>query len=1068
MSLPSAPTGVYTIAFRNKIEIRWVQNPETVRGYNVYNSMTSGSGVSGYVKLNNTLIEEYSEVRKEIITSNTTVTESGNQRTTTVEETVQDVFVYLYTHENLTEEKKQYYVITAVNELGEEGPYSIEIDGTPLIIDTEIVEEPLRTQADISLDYITNLLQREPKLDVKPGQVTRQLHIDPVSREIAYAYVRTYWGSIKQSFLTLDVFDDADGDRISDSVSTSTDKQLLKEAYFLETDDDTQDMIDFAYDKLAADTNTVRKEPTKSTGIATFYTEVAPTVDMTVNVGEEISTVPTEVEPAVKFVTLSSDTIEVANLNNFFSQARQRWEIQISIEAVEAGASGNVNADTIINTNVGGFQVTNLASTFGGTDEESNANLSDRGQLAFVGLDVGTASGYQKTVAAISSVTGVIIVDAEHPMMQRDYDDVRKKHVYGKVDIYIKGGSLVQQQDTVGFLYKQLIDETFQIINSTDMIIRTSNTSVTISKPIFSVAQIRNVSKGSDYDLTGNWTVQKNAIEMVKIIDVTMDLTLGRMSFVNPLNFGDVITADYDYKADVTGEVIIDPAIGGEVNFTLDYFPVVKNSYTIYKNGVALIETVDYVLTLANGFLQLTSGLAPGDALTADYVYITSVVGEIVISSATGGETTADLDNNNVLESFQIYPDGITIDLEETNVINASIGMDITDVITVTYRYRDSDPIVLLKQPADSIISIESSVGGFLTETVNYTFNDIDDILLEGNSIRAQRSVQIIYGNGIPAGDLLTGTESVVLINNEFTELSRKGIDTESIVVKDQTDTIIYTRNLDYVVQEEEEGENVKIARGITTTIPNGATVNIYYDYGELLTILYNTNPLVEIVQEKIQVVRHVTADVLVKLVLETKVDFEISAVIKSNSDETVVSSAIRTAISNEIFKKRLGEGIAQSDIIRVIEEVIDVESVLVPLTKMVKADGTQISREPILVPFTLYQSSVVNSYTTGPNALLQKTLGSNETNGFYGVFEDDRSLTLVSDANDVDNAAGQAFISSSGEVIISTIDSDSPNAHSYSVSYVVSGETGAKDMVISDLEYLSVGEIVIATAFGQ
>jgi hypothetical protein len=594
------------------------------------------------------------------------------------------------------------------------------------------------------------------------------------------------------------------------------------------------------------------------------------------------------------------------------------------------------------------------------------------------------------------------------------------------------------------------------------MIISTSNPLVTVTKPIFSVTKIRNATKGSDYDVLGNWTVLKNSVDMTKILEVSLNLETGEISFVDPLVFGDVITANYDYKVTVTGEVIIDPALGGEVNFTLDFFPVVKHSYTIYKNGVALVENTDYVITLANGFIQLVTGLSPGDILTADYQYIVSVSGEIVISSASGGETSANLVNTNILESLIINSDGVTLDIEETNVINNSIGMDITDNIQVTYRYRDSDPITLLNQPADSIISVVGSVSGALTEGINYTFNKIDDILLEGNSIRADRTIQIIYASGIPIGDLISSNEDIVLINNEFTELTQKGIDTETLIVKDNTKT--YIKNFDYVIKGEEDGKNVQIARAITTTIPNGGTVNVAYQYGELITITYNVNPLVQIVQDELEVVRHVTADVLVKEVLQTQIDFEIAAVLNSNSDEIKASSDIRTAISNEVDKHKLGIGIAQSDVIRVIEEVTNVKSVIVPLTKMVKADGTQINREPITVPFSLYQSNVVDSYTTGINILLQKTLGSNAGDGFYAIFEDDRPLVLVSSANDVDNAAGQGFISSDGEVIVSTIDSDSPDSHKYTVSYVVSGETGAKDIVITDLEYISVGEIVITT----
>ena len=299
MAVPSPATGLSTTAYRNKIEIRWVQNPDTVKGYNVYNTTTSGGGESGYVKLNTTLIEQYSEVRREVVSTQETITESGSMRTTVTEETLEDVYVFLYTHDNLTEETRQYYVVTAVTEAGEESPYSIEVDNTPLVISTELVTEPLRTDADISLDYIATLLEREPKLDVKPGSVTRQLHIDPNSREIAYVYVRRDFISRSQSFLSLNAIEDADDDRISDDVSTSSYKTLLKEAYFLTEDSDVQELIDAAYDREAANAGTFRQSAVKARGEVTFYTEVAPTVDVSVNAGEEVSTVPTETTSAV-------------------------------------------------------------------------------------------------------------------------------------------------------------------------------------------------------------------------------------------------------------------------------------------------------------------------------------------------------------------------------------------------------------------------------------------------------------------------------------------------------------------------------------------------------------------------------------------------------------------------------------------------------------------------------------------------------------------------------------------------------------------------------------------------
>jgi uncharacterized phage protein gp47/JayE len=1063
--IPSPPTGITVVAYSNKVEIRWVKNPETdVQGYNVYNSTTSGGGFSGYVKLNNSLIETYSEIRKDVINKQETVEETSTTKTTTIVEQFVDTYIYEYIHQNITEKTKQYYIITAVNSLGEESVLSIEVEATPLTIPTEVFETPIRTQNDISLDYITELLEREPNLDVKPGTIIRQLHVDPNSREMSWAFIREDFAMRSQSFLNLRALDDADQDGVSDSVSSSTYKTQLKQAYFFDTDAEVQELIDDSFDALASNYGEARQGAIKSSTNAVFYTTIVPTTDITVPLSEIVSTIPTETQIAIQFITLSSRTMEVSRIEEYYNPISQRYELSIPIQAVEPGLSGNVNANTIVNTNIAGLSVTNPESAFGGEDEESNSDLADRVQLSFVGLDVGTAYGYKRTCTEIPNVRDVIVVAAGDSLMQRDYDETRKKHVYGKVDIYIRGGENAQTEEQVGFLYKQLVNETFTIIDASDMLIQTNNVLVTSTTPIYEVTSIRNISVGENYDLLGNWMVAKNGTTLLKGSQINIDLTSGELTFSSPLEVADVITAWYQYKVTVIDEEIINPAGGGEVSFSLDHYPIVKRSYSIEKNGIILVETVDYNLTLANGFLVLTQALQTGDVLTANYQYIVTIpsTSPETVLVASGGEITADLAHANVLESILIGFDGLTLNLEKNNEINAGIGMLSTSLITVTYRYRDSVPIILTTQPVDDILSITGSISGTLEPNVNYELNKIDDILLEGNSSKATRSVSIKYANGIPSGELATSFEDFVMINNEYRELGVYGIDTESIIVK-QDDTI-YLRNNDYLVLPETQGKRVQLARSKTSTIPNGSEVQVIYNHGEILSIAYETNPLIKIVQEEIETSRHITADVLVKQVLETKVDLDISVVLLPDSDSLQATSDIRTALSNEFNKLRLGESIAQSDVIRAIEEVANIKSVVVPLAKMVKANGTQINRETIASTFTIYQQSTVDSYTTGPGALLCKTLGNIAKDGFYAIFEDDRPLTLITDKNDVDSAAGQGFIGSDGEIVLSTLSSDSPTLHTYTVSYVVNGETGSSDINITSLEFLSLGEVVITT----
>jgi hypothetical protein len=1065
--LPTPPTGLYVVAFSSQVQINWVQNLETdIQGYNVYNSTTSGGGLSGYIKLNNTLVEAISKVQQNLLSTQEIVQQTGDVKTTTVVQNFEQVNVFSFLHQNITENTTQYYVVTAVNTSGEESVTSIELQAIPLTISTEVATIPTRTQNDISLDYITELLERSPLLDVKPGSVIRQLHVDPNSLEMYWAFVRENFAMKSQSFLNLRQLDDSNGDRISDPVSSSSYKQLLKLAFFFTSDDQVQTLIDQSFDALASNYGKTRLGATFSTTDVTYYTTTIPSTDLSVALGDPVSTTPTETQSSITFNTLSSGIMQVSQINNYYNAVTKRYELVIPVQAAIAGLNGNVNANTIINTKTTGFSVINPKSAFGGIDEESNADLADRVQLSFVGLDVGTVYGYKRTCTQISGVRDVIVVTAGDSLMQRDYDEVRKKHVYGKVDIYIRGGENAQTQDNVGFLYDQSNDEQFTILvplstspSPNYAIIETQNINVTTSSPIYMVSRIFKDTAGQDYDILGNWTVYKNSISLDKSTEVDVDLTTGQITLLNPLTAGDFVTADYQYKVSISSEAI--PGSVGQTNFTLLHSPVVKRSYTIFKNSIALVENVDYTLNTLNGQLVLVVPLLLGNILTATYQYIITVTTEVVIASAVGGETSANLAHFPIVESMLIGVEGTTLELDPSNATNHSIGMDFLDEIFVTYRYRASNPILLQTQPAESIISIVGSVSGPLQADVNYSLNKIDDVLLEGNSSKANRTVQIMYANGVPVGTLTVSSETVVLVNSEYRQLSQYAIDIPSIVVS--LGAIVYSINSDYTLLPESSGNKVQIARSRNSTIPNGSQITVGYDYGEILTITYNANQLVNVVQDTIDVTRHVTADVLIKDVLETLVDLEISVVLVPGANSITVKSDVATALSNQFDSLKLGIGIAQSDVISAVEAVTNVKSVVVPLTKMVKANGTQINREVIGASFEPLLGSI-RSYSTGPGALLNSTLGPSVEDGFYAIFEDDRPLILVLNSILVDLAAGQGYIGTNGEIVISTINGDSPTLHRYTVSYVVYGNTGSGDINITSLEYLSLGELLIST----
>jgi len=1167
MAIPSQPTGLTTEAAGNKITIRWIKNPEPdIQGYNVYNSTTSGGGLSGYVKLNNELVTDYRSI-EEILTNRVeTVEIIGGEKITTIREDIEEVYMFAYDHEELLDNQIQYYVITAVNNADEESLYSIEIHDTPLILSTKLIEFPIRTTSDVTRTMINRILDRHPDIDVKPGTMTRDLHIDPHAAEFSHLYIYIDFLSRSQSFITLLDIDDPNNTGTSIDVEDSDYKQALKAALQFTDDQDLQDVIDIAFDKLANNFNTFRIDATSSIGQAVFYTTIEPLNTIVIPKGTIVSTTPTSTKNAINFETTAEAKMLIASIDDYFNESTHRYEVTVDIKSIETGEVTNVNVGTIVNSTFSQLRVTNIKPTENGFDRESNTNLAHRAMLAFTSLDVGTRDGYLRTAIETQYVQDVLVVDAGHELMQRDFDDLREEHLYGKVDIYFKGDVTVSYSETFGFLYNGGINEDVQIDSITDMRITVLNPEVSIDFPVYLVQQVTNVTRAEAYDLTGNYTLYKNAVELQKTA-YTLDLTTGEIELQDPLFLGDSLTADYQYKVPITGEVVLASAAGGEIQVTLDApltlgkpvaifsdkiylirisaFSIDPGTDTltilpehVYKTGdvvrisstdsmpspllvdtdyyvirlsntqiklattlakaeagtaidiltsgvgsltiipephIELARNVDYTIDLTTGqvnfsFSSFPTGLRSGDSIVADYDYVETITGEIVINSASGGETSALLANGNIVEAFVIEPNGVTINLNEANAINSAIGMLITDTIRATYKYRKASNVILTNQPIESIVSVTTSDGTALVEGTHYQFNKVDDLLLNGNSVRAQRSIKMLYDSdtGLPEGNILENEDSISLVALEYEPLTKKGIDADTIVVTNLTGTITYALNADYVLEVPTSPlEVVQIARSIGSTIANGETVLVSYWYGEPLTVVYNVNSLIAIIQSKVNEKRHLTADVLVKEANRINVDLEFTVKLRSGANGPEVKDQVSTVLYALFNSKKLGSRVSQSDVIREIDDNSGVDFVILPLTKMAIADGTHIAYEAIdsSTPWYVHQTDVVTSYRTDSNTLRYKTAGSTSDDSvFWRVSEDDMELELVDTIADVAGGAGRALIDSDGSLYVSTRHNDDPSGHSITVAYNVSGETGANDIVVTDLDYFNLESLIIHT----
>lgn len=417
------------------------------------------------------------------------------------------------------------------------------------------------------------------------------------------------------------------------------------------------------------------------------------------------------------------------------------------------------------------------------------------------------------------------------------------------------------------------------------------------------------------------------------------------------------------------------------------------------------------------------------------------------------------------LTGFQIIGDGDTIDLDETSLINATIGLASADVILVDYRYRSSDVFLLENQPVERIVSVVGQISGTLTED-NYEIVKLQDPLEDGGSTISSDGIRIKFANDLPLTEFQTITdEPHVMISGVEEELNFLGVDPQSVIITNQDKTTTYVRDADYTLTSGTDVTKTSVKIIDTGLIDSGQTVLVSYVALENFIITYTTNSLLTDVQTKIDKMKHACADAIAKNAIQNAVDFQFTVIpVAGITNTEKVSSKIQTAVANFIAQVGVGVSVTQSDIINTIKSVSDVDYVVVPFTRMVKADGSFIVRDNVGSPtFQIYNQGVSVSYITSIPVLTYKTIDKGgPENLFRGVFENNLPLVLQDDPLLVSGGPGRAYIQSDGKIIVSTKDGNLPDTKNYQIAYYVYGETGSKDINVASLEYLRVGTFII------
>jgi len=410
-----------------------------------------------------------------------------------------------------------YYVISTVRTFDKalnqlvDSPYSQELEGQFLSYSTDYQILPKRSRSDVLFTLSREMMVNNDLINIVPGSVIRDIS-DPIALEFEKMYVIQDFIFACLSLDTLLQFDDADGDGISDPVSLSPRKRALAASLGLTDPTNLQLLIDDQFNKYASNYSLERKGFTKSVGTALFYTEIRPKNDILIMDNTVITTIANyDISiGSVLFVVKGTKILSATNADVYYNATNKRYEIQVDIEAQAPGESGNVPSGAITSAlNVSpGLRVINTVPTRYGNNRESNQQLSDRIKVSKYEYDSGTEGGYNATATDVPGVIQSRVEIAGDPLMMRDYDITDKKHIGGRVDIYIRGTRLTQMVDQVAFSYEYPTDtygnkigEVFYVSDASDFRLRCKNQKVSIDNPIVSVSKVRNLTRGKDYSI---------------------------------------------------------------------------------------------------------------------------------------------------------------------------------------------------------------------------------------------------------------------------------------------------------------------------------------------------------------------------------------------------------------------------------------------------------------------------------------------------------------------------------------------------------------------------------------
>lgn len=728
---PEPPINIKTNRALNNVEIYWTHDPTSeIKYYNIYASTISGGGTNGYTLLNSIPIDPITYgKRTEKVTSlvdfnsdiptidadpniltiqalqNDSVSDIGTQeiaenverlRVTSNISSIELETIVTYSHNrrepnpattnqvggftNLGDNVPLYYVVTSVKFVNDgelESSFSLEVGAAP--IDLQLVNTTLPNVSDQQLteELIASVYDADPNASVQGGSAIRDLFIDPIVSEISRVRVVMDFCYKATNFISLNDIDDPTNSGDSLPVENSTYKQLLQEALYLDTSVQMQNLIDLCFDRLASNLGIKRRAGVVARGEVTFYTTTPPPYDLSIPIGQIVS------GGGARFRVLETGTIPTDQAPSFYNPLTRRYEITLAVQATTPGIGGNLTSNQITSGAPVGLRVTNTAPTFGGTDRETNQQLTARAMTYISSVDVGTRAGYERVARESAGVSGYQVIDADNPYMVRDNGQG------GKVDIWVRGEILSRVTDVYAPSYQAIRGSRFVPLNG-EGTYKFQASDATLEKPLYQMIDrvnqlgLKNQTTGEWFDLTGALITEGKII--------TLDSTIPQPTY----RMTDIILGDY--RTDVTNKVILDrqPARLVESVRKADGTDL---TYTFYKTEDPLVhgqssKAQDYVIIENDGEDKILE--VSGEQITLNELYPETLANRgvdtttIVVKDSSGTELISPLTSATPDYIVDVEGDLTTIRRTSSSNISSSqtvfVDYEYLENIVVTYQ----------------------------------------------------------------------------------------------------------------------------------------------------------------------------------------------------------------------------------------------------------------------------------------------------------------------------------------------------------------------------------------------